>query len=136
MTKTAATTRAAKTVGEAIRTAREARGWSKSELARHLGTSYRQVHRWETGDAAPGAPLMSGLSTTLGLDLKALIALVASAAPASPEWKRFVESARGLTTEEMTAVRMTYLGDAPTAEDYADALAMHRRRAKRQAARS
>jgi ribosome-binding protein aMBF1 (putative translation factor) len=115
------------TVAEAIKSAREAQGWSKSDLARRLGTGYRTVHRWETGETIPGGPRLHTLASVLGMKLERLVALVSSAEPSSAEWQRFIRAAADATPDELQSVRMTPLGDDPTAEDYAEALALQRR---------
>lgn len=43
----------AKTTGEAIKQLREARGWSRNDLANKLDVSYQTVYWWETGKTSP-----------------------------------------------------------------------------------
>ena len=50
-----------------IQRAREAKGWRRSQLARHLGVSWRVVHYWETG-RLPRAEHLTRLAEVLGVD--------------------------------------------------------------------
>lgn len=64
----------AKAVGRNIQRAREAAGVSQAELARRLGRSRSNVHRWENG--GPGAGSIENLveiARQLRCDLAALL---------------------------------------------------------------
>lgn len=122
---------AAPTIGDAIRESREARGWSKTDLARRLGIGYQTVHRCEIGRNTPSTEQLQKLSEVLAVDLKSLVALATGAHTRTAEWSRFMALAPTATEVELDAVKNTPLGDSPTAEDFMDALEMHRRRLAR-----
>ena len=50
---------------EEIKTAREAAGLSRKELAASLGVTYSAVYAWETGTAAPGETVRQKLCEAL-----------------------------------------------------------------------
>jgi len=53
-------------IGQAIRAARKARGWSQPELAKAAGVWPETVSRWETGVLAIPTLTRKGLETILG----------------------------------------------------------------------
>jgi transcriptional regulator with XRE-family HTH domain len=52
-------------VGERIRAAREAKGWSQAELAAGLGVTVTTISRWERGTSAPQRAALRALSRAL-----------------------------------------------------------------------
>jgi transcriptional regulator with XRE-family HTH domain len=52
-------------VGERIRAAREAKGWSQAELAAGLGVTVTTISRWERGTAVPQRSVLRTLSRAL-----------------------------------------------------------------------
>lgn len=58
-------------IGENIRAAREARGWSQADLARHLPglVESPSISRWERGIVTPGMPYMTALADVFERDL-------------------------------------------------------------------
>jgi transcriptional regulator with XRE-family HTH domain len=61
-------------LGARVRTEREARGWSLTELAGHSGVSRAMIHKIERGDSSPTAALLGRLSGAFGLTLSELLA--------------------------------------------------------------
>lgn len=61
-------------LGARIRTEREARGWSLTDLAQRSGVSRAMINRVERGEASPTASLLGRLSGAFGLTLSALLA--------------------------------------------------------------
>jgi transcriptional regulator with XRE-family HTH domain len=53
------------TLGEWIRTAREAKGWSQAALAARLGLTITTISRWERGWSAPRRRALRALSRAL-----------------------------------------------------------------------
>jgi transcriptional regulator with XRE-family HTH domain len=53
-------------IGQRIREAREALGFSQEQLADNLGISFQSVQQWETGKTTPRATRMRKLATVLG----------------------------------------------------------------------
>jgi len=58
------------TLGEQIRSAREAKNLSQEALAEHLGVSRQAVSKWENGTAVPQGANMAALIEILELDVK------------------------------------------------------------------
>lgn len=58
-------------LGEAIRTARVARGWSQSELARRLGVHQATANGWENGRRTPSYEDVRRLEDLLGVRFSA-----------------------------------------------------------------
>jgi len=54
--------------GQAIRTAREAMGWSQDDLAARMGISRSAIAQWETSRAAPATNRVAELAELLGLE--------------------------------------------------------------------
>lgn len=61
-------------IGARIRTERESRGWSLTELAERASVSRAMIHKVERGDSSPTASLLGKLSGALGLSMSGLIA--------------------------------------------------------------
>jgi ribosome-binding protein aMBF1 (putative translation factor) len=61
--------RRAHELGRAVRTLREARGWSQSQLARAAGMTQPAVARFEAGGTVPTLPVLERLATALEADL-------------------------------------------------------------------
>lgn len=57
-----------------MRTEREARGWSLTDLARESGVSRAMINKVERGESSPTASLLGRLSGALGLTLSELLA--------------------------------------------------------------
>ena len=62
-------------LGQAIRQARTARGWSRQELAEHSGVALGTLARLETGTVSPNFLAVADLAHSLELDLAHLDAL-------------------------------------------------------------
>lgn len=58
------------TLGEQIRSAREAKNLSQEALAEYLGVSRQAVSKWENGTAVPQGANKAALIEILELDLK------------------------------------------------------------------
>ncbi len=65
-------------VASAVRSAREQRGWSGSELAAASGVSRAMIDRIERGASSPTAALLGKLATALGLTLSGLLGRASS----------------------------------------------------------
>ncbi len=63
-----------KRIGARIRTERESRGWSLSELATRASVSRAMIHKVERGDSSPTANLLGKLSGAFGLSMSTLMA--------------------------------------------------------------
>ena len=61
-------------LGARIRTEREKRGWSLTDLAQRSGVSRAMINKVERGDASPTASLLGRLSGAFGLTLSTLLA--------------------------------------------------------------
>lgn len=57
--------RFSKRVGKNIRRLRKEKGWSQTELAKRIGSSYREVSRWETGRVVPGLETAARIAKAL-----------------------------------------------------------------------
>ena len=62
-----------KATGELIRAARTEKGYTQSELGNILGVSNKAVSRWENGDSFPDIGILENLSSTLNIEIGALI---------------------------------------------------------------
>ncbi|MDY7802006.1 XRE family transcriptional regulator [Burkholderia stagnalis] len=62
-------------VGARIRTERENRGWSLTNLAEKSGVSRAMIHKIERGESSPTASLLAKLAGAFGLTMSALLAL-------------------------------------------------------------
>ena len=60
-------------VGEAVRHARQAHGWTQAELAAHAGLSPNYVARLERGELGPSFFVATQLCVALGTDLDSLL---------------------------------------------------------------
>lgn len=61
-------------IGARIRTERQARAWSLTELAARASVSRAMIHKIERGDSSPTAQLLGKLSGAFGLSMSALLA--------------------------------------------------------------
>lgn len=61
-------------IGARIRTERESRGWSLTELAQRSTVSRAMIHKVERGESSPTANLLGKLSGAFGLSISGLIA--------------------------------------------------------------
>lgn len=61
-------------IGARIRTERESRGWSLTDLAERASVSRAMIHKVERGDSSPTANLLGKLSGAFGLSMSTLIA--------------------------------------------------------------
>lgn len=58
-------------VGARIRRAREAKGWTQTQLAQTMGVADAQVSRWETGRYLPVVPTLEQLAEVLEVPTEA-----------------------------------------------------------------
>ena len=61
-------------IGASIRTERENRGWSLTDLAQRAAVSRAMIHKVERGESSPTANLLGKLSRAFGLSMSALMA--------------------------------------------------------------
>jgi XRE family transcriptional regulator, aerobic/anaerobic benzoate catabolism transcriptional regulator len=71
------------TVGRAVRTRREQRGWSRRELAKHSGVSERFLAQLETGDGNISLRRFADVAHALGTSPSALLAAADVPSPAA-----------------------------------------------------
>ncbi|MEV4321857.1 helix-turn-helix domain-containing protein [Microbispora rosea] len=57
-------------LGKTIRTMRETRGWSQSDLARVAGMTQSAVARFEAGGTVPTLPVIERLASALDADVE------------------------------------------------------------------
>lgn len=55
------------TIGERIKGLREARGWSKWDLALKAGIQQQNVYLWESGECETSARFFPALATAFGM---------------------------------------------------------------------
>jgi ribosome-binding protein aMBF1 (putative translation factor) len=72
-------------LGEAVRTERERRGWSQSQLAERMGTTQSSVARLEAGSVLPSIETLDRAAVALEADL-------------TVEFRSRASGSRGLTT--------------------------------------
>ncbi|WP_063632229.1 helix-turn-helix domain-containing protein [Nocardia brasiliensis] len=65
----AAAFRLAAEIGDAVRAAREARGWTQSELAERAGLKQHAVSRLESGDVVPTLKTLLRVSDALEVEI-------------------------------------------------------------------
>jgi ribosome-binding protein aMBF1 (putative translation factor) len=56
-------------LGRSVRTLREDKGWSQTELARQTGMTQSAVARFEGGGTVPTLPVLERLAHALGVEL-------------------------------------------------------------------
>ncbi|NVP54138.1 helix-turn-helix domain-containing protein [Mycoplana rhizolycopersici] len=61
-------------LGLRVRTEREARGWSLSDLSERAGVSRAMIHKIERGESSPTAALLGRLCAAFGFSVSTLIA--------------------------------------------------------------
>lgn len=61
-------------IGARIRTERESRDWSLTDLAEKSGVSRAMIHKVERGESSPTATLLAKLSGAFGLSMSGLLA--------------------------------------------------------------
>ena len=79
-------------LGQRLKAARQARGWTLEELAGRTGVSRALVSRIERGESSPTATLLMKLTTGLGISLSSLFGDSTRAGPVSrhaeqPVWQ-------------------------------------------------
>jgi transcriptional regulator with XRE-family HTH domain len=107
----------ARTIAEALRKARKARGFTQAELAEHIGLATESYGRLERGEVVPGSDTLVRLAQTLQVSTDALVGLGTPEstqrlreAPAPyepddpPEIQRLVRRLRRLPTRTLQSV--------------------------------
>lgn len=123
-------------VAALIKTLREERGWSRSELARRCRTTYRQIHKWETEGKEPSAKNLGQLAEAFMLDVSVFVAALRGQDPKTTEWTRFeaalAQRGERVDPDGVEAARLmgSVLG-TPTSDDYLDAYDLHQRRRRK-----
>ncbi|GAA5202987.1 XRE family transcriptional regulator [Microbacterium jejuense] len=95
-------------VGAAVRSARERRGWSGSELASASGVSRAMIDRIERGASSPTATLLGRLAAALGLTISNLLSR-----PAAPESGVLRDGDRPTWTDPATGYRRRQVAATP-----------------------
>ena len=107
---------------ERIVALRERHGWTKSELARRVGTTYRQVHGWESNEKEPGAESLLSLATVFGVTIEEIIGAAEGQDPPFLAWADFLETEQGASMDagERRALQAIYWppGREPTVAGY------------------
>jgi transcriptional regulator with XRE-family HTH domain len=67
--------------GQRILRLRQAKGWSRRELARRLGVSQERLGYWERGEHAPSLAALAALREALGVPIDELV--IGDRAPAA-----------------------------------------------------
>lgn len=115
------------TIGERIEVARIRSGKSKSEVGRALGTKYRKVHKWVTGESRPSADALAALAEVLGVTVDELLGVAEGQDPPFEAWAVFLATPEGQTLTEGERRALAGLpwppGTQPTVASYAIALA-------------
>jgi transcriptional regulator with XRE-family HTH domain len=88
--------------GHEVRRAREAKGWSKAELARQLGVRPSAVSQWEAGESGASEQRLIALEATLDKqgELGWLIGYGQPPTKAQPSIEAAIEADDELTQEE------------------------------------
>jgi transcriptional regulator with XRE-family HTH domain len=118
-------------VGRRIRTARERRGFNRNQLARELGTSWQLVDRWEKGRTAPSPTSLRRLAETLEVSVDFILAGAHAPQSDGPGLAAFLakDAPPDLSGLEEAWLRGAPVeGDPLTPDDYADLVAILRRR--------
>ena len=110
-------------LGRRIVRLREAKGWSRTELAARLGVSRERLGNWERGRHAPPLGAQLALSRTLGISLDELVTGEAAAGrERGPEVRakaeRHLAALRRLLLDEENDSDQP--GEAPEKEDQDD----------------
>lgn len=115
------------TIGERISTSRGRRGWTKAELARRIGKSWRLLHKWESGEQSPDRESLQLLAGVLGVTIEELLGVAAGQDPPFASWPEFVASPPGseMTPDERRALQSFAWpqGTEPTVSGYVMVLA-------------
>jgi transcriptional regulator with XRE-family HTH domain len=114
-------------IGERIAKLREARGLSKSDLARLIWPDvspprYRTVHRWEEEDGSPERENLTRVAEVLGVSIEELLGVATGQEPPFEAWRAFLETSRGraMTERQREALAAIWWRDSePTVEAYA-----------------
>ncbi|MEW5288823.1 MULTISPECIES: XRE family transcriptional regulator [Erwinia] len=62
-------------IGQKVKTERESRGWSLTDLAGYSGVSRAMIHKIERGESSPTATLLARLAGSFDMSMSQLIAL-------------------------------------------------------------
>lgn len=110
------------TIGQRISAARELRGWTKAELARRLGKSWRLLHKWETDEQPPERDSLKLLSGVLGVSIEELLGVAEWQDPPFVAWGDFRAAPPGseMTDDERRALQSFAWprGTEPTVSGY------------------
>jgi HTH-type transcriptional regulator/antitoxin HipB len=60
-------------IGERIRTLRQERGWTQTDLAGRVGTTKRAIIHYETHGKFPPAPILAAMAGAFGLTMETLM---------------------------------------------------------------
>ncbi|WP_203333396.1 helix-turn-helix domain-containing protein [Planococcus beigongshangi] len=89
------------TFGERVKTERERKGWSQTELAEKIHVSRQSVSKWETGKSLPSIEVLIDLSDLFGITIDEMLrsdrelkekVIQDSRQLAYPKWKVFFDS--------------------------------------------
>jgi transcriptional regulator with XRE-family HTH domain len=89
------TSRSGSTIGQRIAAAREARGWTKAELARKIGKSWRLLHKWENDEQPPARESLLLLAQVLGVTIEELLGVAEGQEPPFAAWREFLLTPQG-----------------------------------------
>jgi transcriptional regulator with XRE-family HTH domain len=97
-----------------------ARGVSKSEFARRIGTNYRRVRKWETGDASPELDSLKAFCVEFGVTPEELLGVRAEQDPPWSSWHGFLATPEGqsITDHERRALVSMWWPADPTLSQY------------------
>lgn len=89
------------TFGERVKSERERKGWSQTELAEKIHVSRQSVSKWETGKSLPSIEVLIDLSDLFGITIDEMLrsdrelkekVIQDSRQLAYPKWKVFFDS--------------------------------------------
>lgn len=87
-------------VGEAMRKARETRGWRQADLAERLGVTFQQIQKYESGETRLSASTLVAAARALGLPVEAFFTGLPDPVAGSPQGRARVASAGDLLALE------------------------------------
>lgn len=88
-------------IGARVRARRAALGWSQAELARRVGVTYQQIHKYEAGSNRVSASTLAKMSVVLGCELAALVSPALHTADEETDLQSLYRTASALPSEKL-----------------------------------
>lgn len=117
-----------KDVGDRVRALREARGWTRTQLAEKIygpdvsRDRYRYVYRWEERGVRPDVETLQKLAQVFAVTIEELAGVLAGQEPPFDAWRQFVSTPRGAAmtpAQRRTLAGIPWRDMEPTVEAYA-----------------